>query len=445
MTHIDFQLTLQFYRDQQNGRVQDYQRKGSEVGNGDVWQKLRCRHLSIARLQTNRCLIMKVCIVSLEWKSSSSGIGYYTRMLVDGLAQRGHSLTLVVPDSEQLNQLPNGCQTWTWHYERTGSHANWLRMAPEIRRQVKRACSKQQFDLVYFTQARDALFCRRTVFAGPMIGGVHDDYFAQTPWWPTYFRGNYVDWPQRWLYYRIVRTLEQLTYRRMDGLIFNSRATATNVTNAFHLPLSDHLICYYGINADNDHLLPRPEKEPVILFVGGNFERKGLPTLLRAFPQILEQHPEYRLVVVGRYTNQVAIQQLATNLGIDNQVLFVGYQDNETVNTWHQRAKLFVMPSLMEGFGIVFLEAMRTGTPVIASDVGGIPEVVRDNENGVLIPPNEPNVLADRCNRLLYETEWYDRLAKGARQTMQRFTPQAMLESTESYFEDTINRYHSST
>ena len=384
--------------------------------------------------------MMRVCIVSIELKSSSSGIGYYTRMLVEGLAQRGHALTLVIPESEQLNELPNGCQVWPWRYERTGSHANWLGMAPEIARQVKRVCAEQEFDLVYFTQARDALFCRHSVFEGPLLGGVHDDYFAQAPASPTGFRGDYVDWPQRWLYYQVVRVLERVTYGRMDGLIFNSQATEANVTNAFRLSRPARLVCYYGIADATNGQSVRPSKEPIILFVGGNFERKGLPTMLRALPRVLEQHPEYRLVVVGRYTNQVAIQVLAADLGVQDRVLFAGYQDNETVQAWHQRAKVFIMPSLMEGFGIVFLEAMRAWTPVIATRVGGIPEVVRDGENGLLVPPNQPDKLADSCNRLLREADLYGRLTTGARQTMQRFTPQAMIDSTETFFLDAVSR-----
>jgi len=382
---------------------------------------------------------MNVCIVSMELKSSTSGIGYYTRMLVDGLAGRGHALTLVIPESERLHESTNACQVRAWKYDRTGSHANWLWMAPEIARQVRRTCSEQEFDVVYFTQARDALFCRESDVTGPLLGGVHDDYFAQAPWSPTGFRRDYVDWPQRWLYYQLVRVLERRTYRRMDGLVFNSRVTEATVTKAFRLQRPARLVCYYGIDGAQEPPADA-EKEPILLFVGGNFERKGLPTLLRAMPSILQQHPEYRLVVVGRYTNQGASERLAADLGLQDQVLFAGYQDNRSVQAWHRRAKVFIMPSLMEGFGIVFLEAMRAGSPVIATPVGGIPEVVRDGENGLLVPTNQPEQLADTCNRLLSDAKLYDRLASGARQTVQNFTPQAMIGSTESFFEEALSK-----
>ena len=178
-----------------------------------------------------------------------------------------------------------------------------------------------------------------------------------------------------------------------------------------------------------------------LLFVGGNFERKGLPTLLRALPAILQHHPEYRLVVVGRYTNQNACVQLANDLGVGQQVTFTGYLENDAVQAWHQKAKLFIMPSLMEGFGIVYLEAMRSGTPVIATDVGGIPEVVNEGTNGVMVRPNQPEELAAACLRLLTDEALYKQLSQGATQTLEKFTPDSMITQTETFFERAVNHH----
>lgn len=361
-------------------------------------------------------------------------------MLVDGLARRGHKLTLLLPETEPLEESASTCQVRTWPIRRSGSHANWLRMAPQIARQVQQACRDQAFDLVYFTQARDALCFRSSKLSGPVLGGVHDDYFAQAPASPFAFRGDYVDWPQRWIYYRLVHSLERFTYRRLQGLIFNSHVTCHNVLRAFGLPAEPHLVCHYGIEPLSADTVSST-KEPILLFVGGNFERKGLPTLLRALPAILQHHPEYRLVVVGRYTNQNACVQLANDLGVGQQVTFTGYLENDAVQAWHQKAKLFIMPSLMEGFGIVYLEAMRSGTPVIATDVGGIPEVVNEGTNGVMVRPNQPEELAAACLRLLTDEALYKQLSQGATQTLEKFTPDSMITQTETFFERAVNHH----
>lgn len=386
--------------------------------------------------------MMRVCIVSIQLKTSSSGIGYYTRMLSVGLAQRGHAVTLVVPELEVPADVTDNWQVVPFSYKGFGSHADWLGMAPQIARQVRQACSQQKFDVLYFTQARDALLCRRSVFRSPIVGGVHDYYFAQAPFSPLGFRSDYVDWPRRWLYCQIVRVLEWQTYRRLDGLLFHSKGTQERVMAAYRLSNLERVVCYYGIQDATETALAKRPKEPIILFVGGNFERKGLPTLLRALPAIIGQHPEYKLVVVGHCSSQRSMERLAADLGVRDRVLFTGYQPNEIVREWHQRAKVFIMPSLMESFGIVFLEAMRAGTPVIATRVGGIPEVVVHEENGLLVPPNQPAELAESCTRLLGDPELYERLAAGARNTVHRFPPEAMIQATEGFFQHMIAQYH---
>ena len=385
---------------------------------------------------------MNICIVSIQLKTSSSGVGYYTRMLANGLVQRGYSVTLVVPEPEVPTNVTYDWDIVPFLCKGSGSHADWLMMAPQIAKEVGQVCSRQKFDLLYFTVARDVLLCRRSVFDGPIVGGVHDYYFAQAPFSPFGFRGDYVDWPRRWLYYQFVRALEWQTYRRLDGLLFHSKGTQERVMAAYRLSNLERVVCYYGIQDATETALAKRPKEPIILFVGGNFERKGLPTLLRALPAIIGQHPEYKLVVVGHCSSQRSMERLAADLGVRDRVLFTGYQPNEIVREWHQRAKVFIMPSLMESFGIVFLEAMRAGTPVIATRVGGIPEVVVHEENGLLVPPNQPAELAESCTRLLGDPELYERLAAGARNTVHRFPPEAMIQATEGFFQHMIAQYH---
>lgn len=386
---------------------------------------------------------MNICVISIQLRSSLSGIGYYTRMLADGLVQHEHYVTLVVPEPEVPPTVTSDWQVIPFRLKSSGStHADWLRMAPLIAREVKRLSTQHKFDLLYFTQARDALLCRHSSFDGPIVGGVHDYYFADAPFSPFGFRGDYVDWTRRWLYYQLVRLSEWVTYRRLDGLVFNSRGTQEKVAASYRLSNLEQTVCYYGIQNGTETILGKYHKEPIILFVGGNLERKGLPTLLRALPEILRQHPEYKLVVVGDYANRKHMVKMATAIGVQDRVLFVGYQTNDVVRIWHQRAKVFIMPSLMEGFGIVFLEAMRAGTPVIATRVGGIPEVVVHRENGLLVSPNKPEELAESCIRLLSDPDLYNRLALGARNTVHKYPPEAMVRATEKFFQKVTAQWH---
>lgn len=156
----------------------------------------------------------------------------------------------------------------------------------------------------------------------------------------------------------------------------------------------------------------RAEREPFVLFVGSLIARKGVDTLIHAFAQLLHDLPDavegqtHRLVLVGEGPEQDWLAALAAGLGIAGAVEFAGFLAQAEVAGLMRRARLFVLPSHEEGQGVVLLEAMASGTPVIASDVGGIPEVVQLG-TGCLTPPGDVQALAGQMVRLLADgAEW---------------------------------------
>lgn len=130
-------------------------------------------------------------------------------------------------------------------------------------------------------------------------------------------------------------------------------------------------------------------RDETILFVGSFIERKGVGYLLTAMQEVFRLFPTYRLVLVGEGPQYMMLKRLADTLGIAQRVVFVGFQSQDQVRAQMQRAKLLVLPSLEEGQGVVLLEALACGTPVVASKIGGIPEVVTE-DIGVLVPPADP-------------------------------------------------------
>ncbi|MHB1652423.1 MAG: glycosyltransferase [Desulfitobacteriaceae bacterium] len=101
---------------------------------------------------------------------------------------------------------------------------------------------------------------------------------------------------------------------------------------------------------------------------------------------------------------------------------------------------LFVLPSLSEGMGLVLLEAMQAGVPIVASAVGGIPEVVRHGQDGLLVPPGDPTALAKTCASLLLHPALTKALTLSAAQRWQEFTPEKMVAQTEDFYDDILNR-----
>lgn len=122
---------------------------------------------------------------------------------------------------------------------------------------------------------------------------------------------------------------------------------------------------------------------------------KGLDRLLDAFARVVEEAPDARLLVLGDGPLRAGLEGRAAALGLSRRVWFAGHQPE--VARWLAGVDLFVLPSLAEGLPMALLEAMALGRPVVASRVGGIPEVVRDGVEGRLVPPGDVEALAQAC------------------------------------------------
>jgi phosphatidylinositol alpha-mannosyltransferase len=174
----------------------------------------------------------------------------------------------------------------------------------------------------------------------------------------------------------------------------------------------------------------RAAEEPLrILFVGQAVERKGLPILLRAFEALREQLPA-SLTLVGANEDEVAHMMLD-----DRGVTALGKVSEERKLAELQRAQVLCAPSLGgESFGMVLTEAFAAGTPVLASDIPGYRDVVRDGRDGVLVPAGDPLALAQALRGLALDEPRRERMAASARERAQRFAwPAVAAEVLESY------------
>ena len=137
-----------------------------------------------------------------------------------------------------------------------------------------------------------------------------------------------------------------------------------------------------------------------LLFVGRLERRKGFPVMVRAFERLAREYPDVRLVVVGDGADRDAVNALEE--GTRSRVLMLGRVSQEALPTYHRAADIFVAPAVGgESFGIVLVEAMAAGLPVLASDIPGYREVTRHGVEGLLVPPNDAELLAAAMRRLL--------------------------------------------
>ncbi len=169
-----------------------------------------------------------------------------------------------------------------------------------------------------------------------------------------------------------------------------------------------------GIDLRNFH--PSATRaEPVILFVGFLIPRKGVRYLVEALALLPPRLADWRLVLVGDGPEEANLRAQVAALGLAERVEFAGSQPQDAVAAWMRRAQLFVLPSVEEGQGVVLLEALASGTPIVASDVGGIREVVTP-EVGVRVPEADPAALAAALTDLLDDPARRHMMAMTARQ-----------------------------
>lgn len=128
---------------------------------------------------------------------------------------------------------------------------------------------------------------------------------------------------------------------------------------------------------------------------------KDIETLIEAFGQIRKQFPEFKLVIGGEGLSLENLKSKAAKEKLESAVIFTGRLSSSEVKEVMKDCYAFVLPSLSEGFGRVFIEAMAVGKPVIATRVGGVPEIVRDGENGFLIEPKDVNALVEKLRYLI--------------------------------------------
>lgn len=169
-------------------------------------------------------------------------------------------------------------------------------------------------------------------------------------------------------------------------------------------------------------------KESIVLYVGRFDPRKGIETAVRAVAKLKAEQPQnaIRLVIVGGSEpgqsdgqERERIAALVANLGIDSQTTFAGRIGHDRLPLFYTAADVCVIPSHYEPFGLVAIEAMACGTPVVASDVGGLKFTVLPEETGLLVPPKDVDGFAAAIDRLLSDTLWTQKVRRQAANRVQ--------------------------
>jgi glycosyltransferase involved in cell wall biosynthesis len=232
--------------------------------------------------------------------------------------------------------------------------------------------------------------------------------------------------------------LERLAVRAADRVLVVSESMARSLVarglQAGKVRVVHNACLIEGVSSDEAHVTP---KEPIIGVVGRLSPEKGVEVALRVFELVRRRVPSAQLYVVGEGPERVALEEDARRLGLGDSVVWLGYQ--EDLKRLYSRMSVFLLPSRSEGLPNVVLEAMALGLPVVATAVGGVPEVVTDGRSGFLTSSEDVEGLARRVADLLEDEPLRQRLAQDALHDVRsRFSLGARLSALEQIYREVL-------
>ena len=248
--------------------------------------------------------------------------------------------------------------------------------------------------------------------------------------------------------YRLYNSLDFLALRLCDRVMAVSEGIKTDLVkhgvNQSRISIIQNAVesCYTDesaieYRAEKRRLFSIQEHEMLLGFTGRLSQEKGLRYLIEACFLLNQAGLPTKVLIIGDGPQRKELEKLAISKNLRQQVLFVGFQKD--VHNWLPAVDAFVLPSVTEGTPMSLLEAMSWGLPVVASDVGGIPQIIDSEKNGVLVPPRQPERIKEAIYRLYINKDFRKSIGFEARKTVEsKYGIRNWLYKIESEYVDAI-------
>ncbi|MCD6088372.1 glycosyltransferase family 4 protein [Candidatus Bathyarchaeota archaeon] len=215
-----------------------------------------------------------------------------------------------------------------------------------------------------------------------------------------------------------------MTYEAKQVIVC-SNSVKWELESHFNLPHDKITVIPNGVEISNFNLNINREEvkrrygikpnERIVLFIGRLVPQKGVDTLIKAVPLIIQRHRDIKILIAGDGWSRTYLEELAKSMGLGDHVRFLGFISDWELADLMVAADVLVIPSVYEPFGIVALEGMAAGTPVVATNIGGLSEIIEHDRTGVLVYPRNPESIAWGVNRVLSDHKYADWLVRNAR------------------------------
>jgi len=247
----------------------------------------------------------------------------------------------------------------------------------------------------------------KNLYGKPLVVTAHGSDVYEYP-----FRNNYYNRLAKYILNKAdqIITVCQFNAEKIKSLGVSPKKVHV-IPNGYNEKLFKPIPQFYARN-----MLNLPNNKRILLSVGFLVYAKGHTYLINAMKSVIKQRPDTILVIVGSGSLKETLEREIMRLNLGGKVFLVGKKNHEEIAVWMNAADLFVLPSLNEGFPTVIPEAMACGKPVVATSVGGIPEIVSSEELGILVPPKDSEALAKAILEALNKKWYADKILGHAKQ-----------------------------
>lgn len=370
---------------------------------------------------------LRVCLVTLDnpYFHSADGVARYTYFLSINLAKLGCEVHVLSLEKSQENT--------TFYKDGVVFHSlpsfrndlmRSLLFLKKVATELLKYSGKNRFDVVHGqgSYAGAVALARCLGLKSKCIATIHttgfDELIATSN---DYFELSlYLNGLAAILSLPVAKFYGSFIYNQMDMNISVCEYHRHRASRVYDIPLEKIVTIPPGVdtvrlknNMHQNNFQPHPQS---LLYVGRLAPRKGVQYLLLAMPFVLRRFPNIKLNIVGDGPLRKNLETLSSSLGLQKNVQFLGHITDTDLHELYFNANAIIIPSLFEGLPIVLLEAMAAGKPIVASAVGGIPEVLKHNFSGLLVKPRDAQGIAKAIISILQDESFANYLSENAKQ-----------------------------
>jgi glycosyltransferase involved in cell wall biosynthesis len=352
-------------------------------------------------------------MISTQFPPEVGGAGVYVHTLSKEMVKRGHQVVVITRgswkglESDRLDGI-NVYRVPYLHLYPFIVHTH------EIFQKMIFKELRSNLDLVHTHQP----FSPPIKTTLPMIATIHASVGPGAIELQTFYTGRRIPGPLFSLMRSYVKATQDRIFERADAITTVSKAVANELHTLHGLDATSISVLGNGVDIEVFEPGKTKPSENVVLYTGGLSYRKGLIDLVMAARHVLNKYPEVSFILTGTGPIERELRRMITKMGMTNNFRFLGFVDRARLIELYQSATVYVFPSYYEGVPTSVLEAMACGTPVVATAIDGIPELVVNGKNGFIVPVKNPEAISSAILKLLDDEELRNRIGQAARQTI---------------------------